>query len=283
MKRIFALALSLMLLLAAFACTAAQPEEPATEAPAVTDAPTSEPTAEPTETPAPTPKPLEASDLYGTWTLKTVQTGESMLAPGDFGLEMYLEFHEGGNVRLVNASYGEIFDETDPYTVEDGMLTIGGENGSTVVEYDPDEDVLRFSLADSDSTATMIFARTPMATLPEAGGTTEPETAPVDAAAIVGTWKSFRGEGPEGTVEGDLYPAAAMLTITFREDGSVKLESPTDTADAGLSWTFADGEIGLYALGETLIYSLQYEADTDLIRLYDASNDTTIWFTRTDA
>lgn len=278
MKKILAIALCALMTLSVLACTAS-PAAPAADAPqteataAPVEQPTEEPTPEPTEepTPEPTQKPLEAADLYGIWSLDRIDYGGSILAPSDLGMEMYLEFREDGSMRELQASYGSVEETFDTYAVGDNAILIGTGDDSGELVYDAENHTVALELEEDGKQIRMIFAYTPDAVLPEV--TSEGVLTKED---LVGTWNTVGATLGELTLTAEQLGDSGALTLIFREDGIVQVESK-QTEGGAVSYRITETAIEMY-VGETVLYEAIYNAEDGTLRLLEPQSGVTFIF-----
>ena len=278
MKKILAIALCALRTLSGLACTAS-PAAPAADAPqkeataAPAEQPTEEPTPEPTEepTPEPTQKPLEAADLYGIWSLDRIDYGGSILAPSDLGMEMYLEFREDGSMRELQASYGSVEETFDTYAVGDNAILIGTGDDSGELVYDAENHTVALELEEDGKQIRMIFAYTPDAVLPEV--TSEGVLTKED---LVGTWNTVGATLGELTLTAEQLGDSGALTLIFREDDMVQVESKQSEGGA-VSYRITETAIEMY-VGETVLYEATYNAEDGTLRLLEPQSGVTFIF-----
>ncbi len=278
MKKILAIALCALMTLSVLACTAS-PAAPAADAPqteataAPVEQPTEEPTPEPTEepTPEPTQKPLEAADLYGIWSLDRIDYGGSILAPSDLGMEMYLEFREDGSMRELQASYGSVEETFDTYAVGDNAILIGTGDDSGELVYDAENHTVALELEEDGKQIRMIFAYTPDAVLPEV--TSDGVIAKED---LIGTWNTVGATLGELTLTAEQLGDSGALTLIFREDDTVQVESKQSEGGA-VSYRITETAIEMY-VGETVLYEATYNAEDGTLRLLEPNSGVTFIF-----
>ena len=280
MRRFLILALALLMLLSTTACLSRKIAEVLIPTPEPTAVPTAVPTEVPTPepTPEPTQKPLEAADLAGIWSLTSIRYGDSTLAPSDFGMEMYLEFREDGTVRAIQNSNGDYSEETAPFTIRENTLVFTENGSETEVAYDPEADTLTFFLEENGTQIGMILSRTPDAVLPEPPAA----QAATDESAFVGTWELSHAVYSGITIPADQLPEEGLITLYFNEDGTAAMRSGGQYLnDSGIFWKLNGSVVQFGAYG-AVIYELEYDFDTGLLKLHEAETNVDFYLKKAD-
>lgn len=230
MKRLWILALAMLLAFTMFAC--GKKAEPAA------------PTAEPTEAPAAeTEKPFGPETLIGLWKVKTVEANGVTMNAAEVGIEIFFDFLEDGkNVHSWVRSASMTDDYTMAYDIDGFDIIFHDRAGDEHGSYDPETDRIAFS----QQGTTMYIERT--------------DEEPQKESDILGKWtlKTLEGEGMS-------FEAAALgmeMTFEFREDGTVAITSE-DESDTE-PYTFTDNAIVITEASGDVQGAYDPEADTIL-------------------